>query len=258
MELTRHRILHARDLFVELLAREMKLRYERSRLGMIWAVLNPLTQIAIFTFVFDSMIRLQIPRYPLFVFTGLLAWNWFREGLMASVGAITNNRELVRQAGFPIGVLPIVAITVPLIDLLAALPALFIFQLASGGRPTLAILALPALLALQFLFLLGIGFVLASVHVTFRDVHHLLGVGLMMLFYLTPVFYTPDMVPESARAIYALSPITHLISFYRQILIDGVAPDVWGLLVMALVGALLLPIGWFAFARARHAFVEEL
>jgi len=258
MELSRHQLRHTRDLFLELLAREMKLRYERSRLGMIWAVLNPLIQIAIFNFVFHSMIRLDIPHYPLFVFTGLLAWNWFREGLMSSVGAITSNRELVRQPGFPIGVLPIVAITVPLIDLLAALPVLLVFLLASGTNLTLAILTLPVLIVLQFLFLLAIGFVLASVHVTFRDVQHLLGVVLMMLFYLTPVFYALEMVPDSARAIYDLNPITRLITYYRQILIDGVAPDGGELLILAVLDVLLLPIGWFAFARARHAFVEEL
>ena len=243
---------------MELLAREMKLRYERSRLGMIWAVLNPLMQIAIFTFVFHSMIRLEIPHYSQFVFTGLLAWNWFQQGLMSSVGAITGNRELVRQPGFPIGVLPIVAITVPLLDLLAALPVLLVFLLASGTHLTLAILMLPVLIVLQFLFMLGIGFVLASAQVTFWDVQHLLGVALMMLFYLTPVFYALEIVPDWARAIYDVSPITRLITCYRQILIDGVVPDGWGLLTLAVLDVLLLPIGWRAFARARHAFVDEL
>lgn len=258
MPLTRRRLVHTRDLFLELLVREMKLRYERSSLGMLWAVLTPLLQMAIFSFVFGAVFRVDIERYPAFIFTGLLAWNWFREALFSSAGAIVNNRELVRQPGFPTAVLPIVAVTVPLLDLLAALPVLFVFLVASGGSLSPAVLALPALLVLQFLFLQGIGFLLAGLQVTFRDVQHLLNVSLTLLFYLTPVFYSPEMVPGWARTVYGLNPMTHFLVSYRHILMDGTMPDWRVLLVIAVLDAVVLRIGWTTFVRARFAFVEEL
>jgi lipopolysaccharide transport system permease protein len=242
------RLRHVRDLLHELVVREMKLRYERSLLGMVWAVVNPLIQIAIFTFVFDRIFHVGIPRYPLFVFTGLLAWNWFREALASSAGAITHNRELVRQPGFPVAVLPVVAIATPLVDFLAALPILIVFILFSGGGLSSAVLYLPLLIGLQFLLMQGIGFLLASMNVAFRDVQHLLGVGLMMLFYLTPVFYAREMVPSWACLIIA----------YRNVLLEGVAPDPRVLLALAVVAGVLLPVGWTAFVRARFRFVEEL
>jgi homopolymeric O-antigen transport system permease protein len=258
MRFSRRQLVHTRDLLVELVVREMKLRYERSSLGMLWAVLNPLLQIAIFTFVFDAMFHVAIPHYPAFIFTGLLAWNWFREGITATAGAIVSNRELVRQPGFPTAVLPIVAVAVPLLDLLAALPVLLVVLALSGIPIHATVLLVPALLVLQFLLLQGIGFVLASLQVTFRDVQHLLGVSLSMLFYLTPVFYSPTMVPGWAHAAYALNPMMHLLTAYRGILMDGTLPNWTPLLAIAVLDGILLRVGWAQFARARMAFVEEL
>jgi lipopolysaccharide transport system permease protein len=155
-------------------------------------------------------------------------------------------------------VLPVVAVAVPLLDLLAALPVLLVFLVASGGALSPTVLLLPVVLALQFFFVQGIGFLVAGLHVTFRDVQHLLGVGLAMLFYLTPVFYSPDMVPSWARLAYDLNPMTLLLASYRRILMDGSMPDWWMLSILAVVDAVLLRLGWATFVRARFAFVEEL
>ena len=104
------RLIYVRDLLRELVLRDLKLRYKRSALGIGWSLLNPLAQVLVFTFLFRVVVPLGIPDYHLFVFTGVLAWSWFQQSVVAATGAITDNRELIRQPGFPAAVLPAVTV----------------------------------------------------------------------------------------------------------------------------------------------------
>jgi lipopolysaccharide transport system permease protein len=254
----RHRAVYLRDLLRELVVRDMKIRYERSVLGIVWALVNPLAQLLVFVIIFSHVIRLDIPNYPLFVFTGVLAWNWTREALLRAANAITGNRDLIRQPGFPLSLLPVVSLATPLIDLLVALPILVLFVALGGGALSPALLALPLVIALQFLVLQGFGYLLAASQVMFRDTSHLLGVALMLGFYLTPVFYDVGEVPASFGLIYAVNPMAHLLTAYRAILMQGELPDAQALLVLGLVGAVLCAVGRSVFQRASHRFAEEL
>ncbi len=250
--------LYIYDLLRELVVRDMKLRYKRSVLGIAWSLLNPLFQMLVFVFLSRRVLALDIPSYPSFVFTGVLAWNWLHTALFLATSAITDNRELVRRPGFPAAILPVVTVTTNLIHFLLALPVLMIFLVLSGGRPTSAILALPLVILLQFLLILGLGYLVATVHVTFRDTQHLLGMFLRLLFYLTPVFYDASMVPARYQALYHLNPMFHLITAYRAILIQGNLPDLRALLALGLLVAVSLWLGHTVFTRASYRFVEEL
>jgi len=252
------RALYLRDLLRELLVREMKLRYERSLLGVLWAIINPLAQLVVFVFVFQHLLRLRTPNYGLFVFCGILAWNWTREALLQSTGAITGNRELIRQPRFPIGLLPVVALTTPLIDLLISLPLLMLLAIFTGDGLTSAILFLPVVIAAQFLLLQGLGYLLAAAQVTFRDTGHLLGVILMLGFYLTPVFYSVEDAPSGLRAVMAFNPMAQIITAYRVVIVRGLSPDLRILFALAGAGVLLSWAGWRVFTRASHHFAEEL
>jgi len=254
----RQRFAYLRDLLRELVARDMKLRYKRSVLGVVWSLLNPLFQMLVFIFLSRRVLALDIPNYPSFVFIGVLAWNWFQGTVVAATGAITGNRELIRRPGFPVAILPVVTVTTNLIHFLLALPVLLPFLLAGGGRLTSAILVLPFVVVLQFVLILGLGYLVATVHVTFRDTQHLLIVAFMLLFYLTPVFYDASVVPERAQLIYRLNPMFHLITAYRVILIQGGMPDFRALLPLAAIAAGLLWVGHAVFQRASARFVEEL
>lgn len=252
------RLMYLRDLLRELVARDMKLRYKRSILGAAWSLLNPLAQMLVFTFLFRRVLPLDIPNYPSFVFTGVLAWNWFQAALFLMTGTITDNRALIRQPGFPAAILPVVTVTTHLIHFLLALPVLLIFLMLSGGRLTSAILALPLVIMLQFLLILSLGYLVATVHVTFRDTQHLLGVLLMLLFYLTPVFYDASILPARVQAFYRLNPMVHLIAAYRTILVQGNWPDFRALLAISVFVGVLLWLGYTFFTRASTHFVEEL
>jgi lipopolysaccharide transport system permease protein len=252
------RVIYLRDLLRELVVRDLKLRYERSVLGVLWAVVNPLAQLLVFVFIFRHVIRLDIPNYTLFVFSGVVAWNWTREGLMRSTDAITGNRELICQPGFPLALLPVVSLTTPLVDLLVALPLVVLLAVVGGGEINLSLLALPVVIALQFLMLQGLGYLVAAAQVLFRDTSHLLGVMLTLGFYLTPVFYDTTDIPSGFRTLYLLNPMGHVIGAYRSILMHGELPDPSILLAFVFFGGILCWIGRAIFERVSHRFAEEL
>jgi lipopolysaccharide transport system permease protein len=250
--------LYMWDLLRELAVREMKLRYKRSVLGIAWSLLNPLFQMLVFVFLSRRVLSLEIPNYPSFVFTGMLSWNWFQTAVIATTSAITGNRELIRHPGFPVAVLPVVTVTTNLIHFLLALPVPMIFLLAGGGRLTGAILMLPLVIMVQFVLILGLGYLVATVQVTFRDTQYLLGVFFSLLFYLTPVFYDASIVSSRYQSLYRLNPLLHLITAYRAILIQGDLPDPRALLTLGVLGGALLWFGHTVFTRASYRFVEEL
>jgi lipopolysaccharide transport system permease protein len=251
-------LVYARDLLRELVARDMKLRYKRSALGIAWSLLNPLAQLLVFAFVFGVVLPLKIANYPLFLFIGIIVWTWFQTSLYQASSSIVDNGNLVKQPGFPPAILPVVTVTTQLVHFLLALLVLLPFLAATGSRTSAALLVLPVLIAIQFLVCLGFAFLLATFHVTFRDTQYTLGLILMLGFYLTPVFYDSGTVPERYRPYYRLNPLVHLIDSFRAVLMRGEILDPVPLAVLAALSGILLCIGYAVFVRASDHFVEEL
>lgn len=245
-----------RDLVWELIARNIKLRYRRSILGIAWSQLAPLSMIAVFSFVFGRIVPLKIPDYPAFLFVGLLPWIWFQTSLLTGTQSVTGSRDLVRQPGFPLPLLPVVAIGSGLINYLLALPVMFIWIGATTGHIRVTAVALPAILAVQFLIVLGPAYLLAAIQVTFRDVGHIVEILLLPLFYATPIFYAQ--YPARYHVIYDLNPLARLMTAYRSTLIAGRWPDVSVLSLLALVGMGMTAFGYWVFDRRAHRFAEEL
>lgn len=256
--LPKWRLPYLYDLLRELVARDMKLLYKRSFLGVAWTLINPLLQLMVFAFVFQLVLPISIDHYSSFVFTGLLVWTWFQNSLFQATGVIIGNRALVRQPGFPNAILPVVITTTGLIHFLLALPVLIVFLLIDGIELKPVVLFLPILQALQFAFTVSLAYVLAALNVTFRDTQHTLGVLLQLFFYLTPIFYDIQNVPTDYQSLYFLNPMVPIVTAYRAILIQGMPPNWFPLLVIALVIVVCLPIGLYYFRRQSDRFVEEL
>jgi lipopolysaccharide transport system permease protein len=254
----RRQVAHFFDLLRELVDRDMKLLYKRSALGIAWTLINPLLQLAVFSFVFRSVIPINIPKYSSFAFSGLLIWTWTQSALFQATGLITSNRALIRQPNFPIAILPVVTTATGLIHFLLALPVLMIFLIIDGLQPNSVLFFLPVLLVIQFFLTVGLAYPLAALNVTFRDTQHTLGVLLQMLFYLTPIFYDLNSVPKEYLIFYQLNPMVPLIEAYRAVLLRGTQPDWMALLIVSVVVAALLPIGLGIFRRQSDRFVEEL
>ncbi len=246
------------DLLFELVQRDMRLRYKRSLLGVLWSLLNPLLQLLVFQFIFAIVLPLNIPHYALFLFTGLLAWNWFQSALIEATGSIVDNRDLIRRPGFSNTILPLVPVTSNFIHYLLALPVLLAFMLFSGIPLRPAVLFLPLVLAVQFLVTLSLAYVVAALHVQFRDTRYLLGIALLLGFYLSPVFYDPGSIPQAYQAIYHLNPMVTMIESYRNLLIDGSLPPLNTLGITAVAGVAALFAGIQIFQKKSIHFAEEL
>ncbi len=247
---------HRTDLVRELVARDVKLRYRRSVLGIGWSQIAPLSLIAVLSFVFGHVLPLKIPHYPAFLFVGLLPWVWFQSSMVSGTQSVVGGRDLVRQPGFPIAMLPVVSISTSLINYALALPVMFLWVGMSLGHIPVTSIALPLIVAVQFLVMLGPCLILSAVNVTFRDVAHIVEIALLPLFYATPVFYLEP--ATRFHLVYQLNPLAYLMTAYRAALFDGKWPQLLPLLVLALIGVAFVALGYRVFDRLSYRFPEEL
>lgn len=251
-------LVHGRDLLRELVSRDMKMRYKRSTIGIIWSILNPLLQLVVFYFVFTYVLPTQIPNFIAFLLSGILAWSWFNTSLTTGTGTIIENDVLIRRPGFPIALLPVVSVTTHLVHFLLALPILIVFTILSGLPLTSAIIALPLVISIQFIMSLSLIYILATINVSFRDTKYLLDIILMLGLYLSPIFYQPQSIPEKFQFLYNLNPMVHIIGAYRSILLGGRLPAMLPLAIVSLVSFVVLAFGYGLFTHASYRFVEEL
>jgi len=253
-----HQAIHLRDLLRELIARDFKLRYHRSYLGIGWSLLRPLSQLMVFLFLFGSVLPLGIPHYTTFLLSGVLVWAWFSGAVSAASVSVTGNPELVRRPGFPVQILPVLVVVGEGIHFLVALPLLILVAWLDLGTIHIALLALPLVILVQAVFTLSLSYVLAATHVRFRDTQDAANVAMMLAFYLTPVFYNPKVVAERFGAVLWFNPMSHVLQAYRAILIDGVFPDFAGLAAILLLSAMVMLFGIWVFQRESSGFAEEL
>ncbi|MBI4515617.1 MAG: ABC transporter permease [Deltaproteobacteria bacterium] len=248
---------HSFDLIRVLVRRDFTLSYRRSVLGVVWSLLLPLAQLLVLALVFQMVVPLKIEAYPAFVFGGLLPWAWFSTCLSTACSAFTGNRDLVLRPHFSPPILLISNTLSHLITYLAAVPVL-LGVLSWYGRPlTAAALLFPLLTLIQGALIVGLGLIAATLNVFYRDVQYLVSVGLMLLFYLTPVFYAPPAVP-AYQLLYALNPIAVLVVGYRAILFDGVLPDGFPLLLTSLMCAAIGAAGWLVYRRCEHDLFDTI
>lgn len=246
------------DLIRELVVRDIKLRYKRSLLGLGWSLLNPLLQFVVFYAVFRWIIPVNVPDFAVFLLIGILAWNWFAASLNFGCVVITDNASLLRQPGFPAAMLPIIAVATNLVNFVLALPVLAVALLLTGHAFTPAVATLPVVIAVQFLLTLSAVYVLSALHVTFRDTQYVLGVLLLLGLYLSPVFYSAQLVPVEWQGWFALNPLVHVLDAYRVVLIHGRYPDMAALLAVAAVSVVILAITYRVFVRSSRSFIEEI
>jgi lipopolysaccharide transport system permease protein len=254
-----HRVKYFRDLLWVLVERDMKLRYKGSLLGLLWTLVIPLSQLLVFYFVFGVLFKVSIPRFPVFLFVGIVAWNWFSGAINQATSVFVDNRALARKPGFPLGILSVVTITSHLIHFLLTLPIVFglVWMNGLSVKPG-ALLQLPLLLVCQFLLTQGIAYAVATVHVAYRDTQYLVNLGLMLGFYLTPIFYSTDMVPAQALVFYKLNPMAHLVDSYRAVFLSGASPSGESLLFLMGFAATSLGSGYLLYHSRRGSFQRDL
>lgn len=231
--------VHSIDLVLHLVWRDFSLRYKRSFLGILWSLLLPLAQLLVLAFLFQTVVPLNIDAYPAFIFTALLPWTWFNSSISSACYLFAGNRDLVRRPDFTPSLLMTVNTLSNLLTYLVAIPILIGVLIAYNVTFTPALLVFPLLLIIQGWLTVGLSLIVATANVYFRDVQHIVGVLLLLLFYLTPVFYRPQAVVERYHVIYALNPIAVLLQSYRAIFLYGVMPP-WTSIGFAAASALAI------------------
>lgn len=260
-----------RELVYNLVQRELKARYKNSVLGFVWSLLNPLGMMLVFTFVFGVLMpNSLIDKYPIFLLCGLLPWNFFSASVMDSINSIPNNANLVKKVYFPREALPISNVLSQFVNFLLAffvlIGALLVFRSNFFLNPWLWLL--PAVVLIQICFTLGVAFFLSTLNVFYRDTMIVMDVVMLAWFFLTPVFYSVELLPATVeifgstidvqRAYYILNPMASIINMYRDLLYWGYRTDLDFFLRTAITSIAILAGGYWFFTRYSGRFGEEV
>ncbi|HXH21138.1 MAG TPA: ABC transporter permease [Dehalococcoidia bacterium] len=249
-----------RELLGHLVIRTLKAQYKQSLLGYSWLLVNPLVQLLTLTFVFSTLLKTPSQGVPfaLFLYAGLLPWLFFSSAVLASSESVLGAYNLVTSVYFPRELLVVAAVLSRVADLLAGSVIFVALLLYHGYMPDASIVWLPLVFALQMLFTIGLGLPVAALNLFFHDVRFLVGVGLNLWFFVTPVMYPPDVVPDRYRLLYDLNPLARFIASYRGYAFAGESPDPENLLVGAAMAVAMLVIGFYLFKRLEPHFADRI
>jgi len=259
--LTQLRLLFRyREAIGTLVARDLKVRYSNSALGVLWSLFTPLLMMIVFTVVFTFFMPSAIERYPVYILAGLLPWNFLTSSLAASVTSIIHNGPLISRVYFPRDILPVSVVLSNLVNFLPALALLFVMMLVYRSPLGWALLLLPVVIALQGLFNLGVGMFIAALNVRFRDTQALMDVLILAWFFMTPIIYPIDLVRNATLRLLLelVNPMASLVVAYRAVLYAGQLPDLRLLLFTFAEVLLVLALGYWFFQKSSPTFVEDL
>lgn len=242
----------------QLVSRDFKTKYKRSILGMFWSFLNPLLTMAVQYIVFSNLFRFNVPHYPVYLITGIVIFNFFSEATNMALGSIIGNAGLITKVYMPKYIYPLTRVLSSLVNLVISLIPLLIVALFSGLVPTKAYLLVPYVLVCLAVFCLGVGMMLASAMVFFRDVQFLWGVLSMIWMYLTPIFYPTDILPQNVAWVLKVNPLYYFITFARTCIMDGISPEPLVYFQCALMALGSLLVGAFVFQKSQDRFVLYL
>jgi ABC-type polysaccharide/polyol phosphate export systems, permease component len=252
-------IYRYRNMVFSLVKRDLKGRYRNSAFGFLWNFLNPLFQIIIYYIVFSSLMSFDMEAYHIFLTAGMIPWFFFSSSMTAGSSCIVNQAGMIQKMNFPREVIPIVLLTSNLVNFLIAYSMVFAMAAVTGyGFSGIALLFLPLVVVLQYLFTLGIVFATSSLDVYYRDVSSIIGVLMMGMMWVTPVIYRSYFGSELLQTILKFNPMTYFMNIYHDILYYKTVPAFYDLQVCGLLAVITLVAGWLIFVRLQHRFVEEL
>jgi lipopolysaccharide transport system permease protein len=253
-----------RGFIISNIRREFQSRYLGTQFGAFWVVAHPLTMIVIYTVVFANVMKPSLPNhnsqfaFSIYLCAGVITWGLFGEMLGRCVNIFVEHAGILKKVNFPKLCLPIIVWASSWLHFAIILGLFLLFLLLSGNFPGWVILAIVPVLVLQTAFTLGLGVLLATVNVFYRDVSQTVSVVLQFWFWLTPIVYVSTLIPESVRTFLELNPMWPIVRAYQGIFLDHAAPD-WSTLVYpAILTAVLAYLGMNAFFRLQGEIVDEL
>lgn len=251
-------IIEYRDMIFSLVRRDLRGRYQKSVLGVLWNFLNPLFQIVVYAVVFVVIFKSSIENYYIYLAIGIVPWTFFSESLAQGASSIVGNAEMVKKIYFPREVLTLSTVLSRLINMVLSFLIVFVFIIFSGiGISITTVWMLPIVWILQTILITGIALLLASVTVYFRDMEYITGVILMAWIWATPILYDITTLPEVVQKVLMINPMTLIVMMYHDILYYKVMPSAEMLLISFVEGIIVLVIGEFIFRKIEANFAEE-
>jgi ABC-type polysaccharide/polyol phosphate export permease len=251
-------VVQYRELIWALALKDLRVRYKRSVLGFLWALLNPLFMMIILTIVFSTVMRLPIDHYAVFLISAYLPWTFFSQALSYSVDSIVGNAELLKKLYIAKSVFPIAAIMANVINFVLSLIPLVIMLLVLRFPIHWTWVYLPITLIPLVAFTLGFGFFCAAANAFFRDVSHIIQIFLSALFYFSPIIYSLDFVPKKYHLVFRLNPLLYILSGFRSAIYDGKLPTMEYIAMSFVCSFLCLMFGYLLFRHYQDSFVFYL
>ena len=253
-------LIKHKDLLNQMIGREIKARYKQSVLGYGWAILVPLLNLVVLSIVFSYLFKVptgNVP-YPIFLFVALVPWTFFSNSLVSATSSIMDNSALITKVKLPREIIPLAAIGSKLIDLLLTFLILILLLFVYRVEFHETFIIVPFIFILQLTFMAGVAFFLTATNVFFRDIGNALGIFLTIWMYLTPVIYSPQMIPDNLRFLFYLNPMTAIINAYRDTILFGSLPDFTQITYAIFISFTLLFLGYFYFKKRARLFADVI
>ncbi len=246
------------EVLQELVKRDLKVRYKRSVLGLMWTMLNPLLMMAITTIVFSNLFRTNIENFPIYMLSGYLVWGFFSQATSGAASSVLDNAALTRRIYVPPALFPLATTIAACVNLSVSFVPLLLLMILTRSTFSWALVALPIAILPAIAFAYGLGLILAASSVFFHDTLYTYQVFLTAWMYLTPIFYPRNIVPAEWATLFELNPIFHFVELVRAPIYYGSLPDISHVLIGTGYGLGVLVVGWRYFESTRRQFVSYL
>ncbi len=243
---------------------EFRTRFARSRLGGVWMVLHPLAQVSIYAVALSAVLAAKLPgvsgpyAYALYLMAGMAGWSLFSEVMSRSLNVFVDNGNLLKKISFPKLTLPLIVVGSAVISNLLLLGAVFVVFALLGQMPGIAVVWIPLLMIITLSVAVGLGIILGVLNVFMRDVAQIVPVMLQFWFWLTPVVYTVQMIPERYLPWLMLNPMSGVVMGYQNVLVTQISPDMGSLLYPAAFGAVSLIVALIMYRGANSEMADVL
>lgn len=250
--------LKYRPLLEELVSRDIKIKYRKSILGVLWTLLNPLLMMIVLAVVFSNLFKFDIENFPLYLLSGQIVFNFYNDATTSSMTSVIGNAALIKKVYVPKYMFVLSRVFSSFINLLASVTALMLVMIAMRAELHWTVILAIIPLILLVLLSLGIGLILAAVTVKFRDIEHLYSVFTTALMYLTPVIYPMSILPEWLYYVVMLNPLTNILLMFRDVMIYNTLFSP-GAMVLAIVETVFfLIVGLYVFYKNQDQFILNL
>jgi len=242
-----------------MIVKDFKIRYRNMSLGVFWSLLNPLVMMGVLTFVFTRIFpNNQHKDFAVFVLCGLVPYNFLSVAWNSGTTSIMNNAGLIKRVPVPREVVPIAAVLSNCVHLGIQILLLLVATIAFGNGINIHWLWLPLVWALEIVFVCGITLVTSAFDVYIRDMRYVVESSITVMFWLVPIFYGFEIIPQQYRDVYQFNPVAALVLCLRNILLEARSPNAETLLKLMLVSVGTFIIGWGIFGKMKQRFFDYL